>query len=460
MSTRNKLKINRMKYKAKRYIFSGRYIVRNALAVMVVATVIAFVVVILNLSGKKNDADDKSMIGEADEITSEVSTVDPADQGETLMLYPASMIGEIQTEELKQVIAEEQQVKVARKDVQALTNAKYDMSGKFLTERDSVNIREEADEKAEIVGRLFAGATGEVVEAGDKWTKISSGGVTGYVATNLILTDEKATEKVENYLASFAVIRDRVRVRMYGNATSDVYFVASVGEYFIVDDDRSTDKWTCIRLPDGSYGFVSTEYVSITDGIMAEAISTQDIEDLKQAKADYQELLATEKKLIEDATKELEGKKYASKAIASSSSLTNPGAGDGDGSTNVTQRVVTTTTTDLYLLAAIVYAESGSECYDAQLAVANVVMNRVRSGVYPNTISEVIYQPYQFTACKTKNFANALKDGGSSTALRAAQEAMAGINNVGACIGFKFPNAVNRSKVTYCVQYGKILFFY
>ena len=247
---------------------------------------------------------------------------------------------------------------------------------------------------------------------------------------------------------------------MYGNATSDVYFVASVGEYFIVDDDRSTDKWTCIRLPDGSYGFVSTEYVSITDGIMAEAISTQDIEDLKQAKADYQELLATEKKLIEDATKELEGKKYASKAIASSSSLTNPEAGDADGSTNVTQRVVTTTTTDLYLLAAIVYAESGSECYDAQLAVANVVMNRVRSGVYPNTISEVIYQPYQFTACKTKNFANALKDGGSSTALRAAQEAMAGINNVGACIGFKFPNAVNRSKVTYCVQYGKILFFY
>ena len=65
MSTRNKLKINRMKYKAKRYIFSGRYIVRNALAVMVVATVIAFVVVILNLPGKKDDADDKSKVGEA-----------------------------------------------------------------------------------------------------------------------------------------------------------------------------------------------------------------------------------------------------------------------------------------------------------------------------------------------------------------------------------------------------------
>ena len=457
------MKINRMKYKAKRYIFSGRYIVRNALSVMIVATVIAFVVVILNLPGKKDESADKAALGEMDDVSggAEVETVDPADQGETLMLYTPSMIGEINADQLKQVIEEEQQVKVSQKDVQALTNAKYDMTGKFLAEKDAINIREEASEDAEVVGRLFAGATGEVVEAGEKWTKVSSGGVTGYVSTDLILTDAAATEKVESYLATFAVIMDRVRVRAYGNATSEVYFLANVGEYFTVDKDKSTEKWTCIRLADGSYGFVSSEYVSVTDGILAEAISMQDVEDLKQAKEDYQELLEQEKKAVEDAKKQLEQRKNATTVAVTVNERNTDDAVLSESITGTrTENTVTTTTSDLYLLAAIVYAESGAECYDAQLAVANVVMNRLRSSVYPNTLSEVIYQPYQFTACKTRNFANALKTGGSATALRAAQEAMAGVNNVGDCIGFKFPNAVNRSKVKYCVQYGKILFFY
>ena len=52
---------------------------------------------------------------------------------------------------------------------------------------------------------------------------------------------------------------------------------------------------------------------------------------------------------------------------------------------------------DLDLLAAIVYAEAGDQDFTGQRLVADVVLNRVRSAAWPNTISGVVYQPGQFS---------------------------------------------------------------
>lgn len=52
---------------------------------------------------------------------------------------------------------------------------------------------------------------------------------------------------------------------------------------------------------------------------------------------------------------------------------------------------------DLDLLAAIVYAEAGDQDFTGQRLVADVVLNRVHSPAWPNTVSEVIFQPYQFS---------------------------------------------------------------
>lgn len=57
-----------------------------------------------------------------------------------------------------------------------------------------------------------------------------------------------------------------------------------------------------------------------------------------------------------------------------------------------------TNNSDLDLLARCVYAEARGEPYVGQVAIAAVVLNRVRHPEFPNTISEVIYQPYAFTA--------------------------------------------------------------
>lgn len=49
------------------------------------------------------------------------------------------------------------------------------------------------------------------------------------------------------------------------------------------------------------------------------------------------------------------------------------------------------------LLARVVYAESNTEPIEGQIAVAQVVLNRVRSESFPDTVSEVIYQERQFS---------------------------------------------------------------
>lgn len=57
-----------------------------------------------------------------------------------------------------------------------------------------------------------------------------------------------------------------------------------------------------------------------------------------------------------------------------------------------------TSNNDLYLLAKCVHAEARGESYVGQVAVAAVILNRVKSPQFPNTIAGVIYQPWAFTA--------------------------------------------------------------
>ena len=53
---------------------------------------------------------------------------------------------------------------------------------------------------------------------------------------------------------------------------------------------------------------------------------------------------------------------------------------------------------DIYLLAKCIHAEARGEPYTGQVAIGAVILNRVSSSKFPNTISGVIYQPYAFTA--------------------------------------------------------------
>ena len=113
---------------------------------------------------------------------------------------------------------------------------------------------------------------------------------------------------------------------------------------------------------------------------------------------------------------------------------------------------------DLYMIAAVVWCEMGNQSYENQLAVANVIMNRVNSDKYPNNVYDVIHQKSQFTVVGTDKFNKALTTGGSAMALRVAEEALNGINNVPGCIGFRFASGVDPNDPKYTII-GIIAYF-
>lgn len=93
------------------------------------------------------------------------------------------------------------------------------------------------------------------------------------------------------------------------------------------------------------------------------------------------------------------------------------------------------TNSDLYLLAKCVYAEARGEPYTGQVAVAAVILNRVASPDFPNTIADVIYQPWAFTA---------VNDGQISlepdqTAYNAARDALNGWDPTYGCLYYYNP---------------------
>ena len=93
------------------------------------------------------------------------------------------------------------------------------------------------------------------------------------------------------------------------------------------------------------------------------------------------------------------------------------------------------TSGDVALLARLISAEARGESYEGQVAVGAVVMNRVRSSAYPNTITEVIYQSGQFGPAMTGWLDSVLASGSyTDTAWQAAADALAGSNPIGDCM--------------------------
>ena len=129
---------------------------------------------------------------------------------------------------------------------------------------------------------------------------------------------------------------------------------------------------------------------------------------------------------IEEAARQEAAKKAAASASSSSSS-----------NVSSTQKSSYSAGADeVTLLAAIVEKEAGGSGYQGMLAVASVVMNRVRSSSYPDTVEGVIGQKGQFTG-GISGLSNIISRGPSSAAIRAAEAALAGEDIVGGKVSFR-----------------------
>ena len=123
------------------------------------------------------------------------------------------------------------------------------------------------------------------------------------------------------------------------------------------------------------------------------------------------------------------------RVLENGSSDSGSGSGSGSGSSS------DYTSSDIYLLARCIYGEARGESYTGQVAVGAVVLNRVKSSQFPNTISGVIYQKGAFTA---------VDDGQinltpNQTAINAAQDAMNGWDPTYGCLYYYNPATATSS---------------
>lgn len=263
-------------------------------------------------------------------------------------------------------------------------------------------VRAGGDENAEVVGKLYNGAVAEIVEVGDAWTHIISGNVDGYVKNDYCVTGEDAfAYAVENVETKAEIQTDGLRVRSEADEDGKILTAVSTGTTLTVDTAAETDdKWVAVKYGD-STAYVSADYVT-TDLALGEAVT---IEEEKAALA---------KKAAEEAK-----------------------AAQVSGTQTVQKESVAASVDEVTLLAALIQCEAGNEIYEGQLAVGAVVMNRVRSGRYPGSVSGVIYEGGQFTPAGSGAVASVAANGPKASCIQAAQEALAGADNTGGATSFR-----------------------
>lgn len=126
----------------------------------------------------------------------------------------------------------------------------------------SLNVREEPDTSAELVGKMQSDAGCEILETVGDWYKIQSGKVTGYVKAEYIITGDTAAARAEEVKKTIATVTTQtLNVRAEMNTECIKLALMPEGEELVVTADYG--DWVEIDL-DGEVGYVSREYVEIS----------------------------------------------------------------------------------------------------------------------------------------------------------------------------------------------------
>jgi spore germination cell wall hydrolase CwlJ-like protein len=279
---------------------------------------------------------------------------------------------------------------------------------------EAVNIRSEASEDSDIVGKLYKECAGRILENGSGWTKIETGKVTGWVRNDYLLFGADAKRLADSAVEKVATSKTScLRVRKEASQDAGIYDLLAEGDTIPVVEELG--DWVSVEFSDGTIGYISSEYVDISDEIG----KGETIESIK-AKEE------AERKAKEAANN---SKSAPAKSEGSSSS--------GEAAAVNYAAVASASYDDITLLAALIQSESGYECHEGQVAVGNVVMNRLRSGRFGNTIYSVINAKGQFSPAGSGKVAQICAQGPKASCIQAAQEAMAGINYVGGATRFR-----------------------
>lgn len=353
--------------------------------------------IVASLEQTENDVLDQALLADVAVEKTETQTVTVASKSE-------AAAGQEEKQAAKEVAEE------TEKETEKLSKTEQEWQDKVMADvEDFLCIRAKGDADAEVVGKLYPTSVATVAKQGKNWTKITSGDVKGYVKTEYLLFGSDAYANAKKVCKKYAHVQtDGLRIRSKANENAQVISVADKKDRLLLN--KKADKkngWVAVTVKAGN-GYVSADYVKVKLGT-TDAVSIA--EEIAAQKA----------------------KEAAERAAAVTAAASAPAA---------TQHAATSASVDdTTLLAAIIQCEAGSECYEGKVAVGAVVLNRVRSGSYANSISGVIYQSGQFGPASNGSLARVLASGNISSSCRqAAADALAGADPTGGKLSFHRAN--------------------
>lgn len=131
-----------------------------------------------------------------------------------------------------------------------------------VSSNDTLNIRSSASTSASIIGKMPAGSSATILSRGDKWTKIKTGTITGYIYNTYYVTGDA----VESYAKSLglskqATLKTNMNVRAEASVSSARIGGAKEGAVFTINSDNGT--WVSISF-NGRTGYLKKSYLNVT----------------------------------------------------------------------------------------------------------------------------------------------------------------------------------------------------
>lgn len=180
-----------------------------------------------------------------------------------------------------------------------------------------VNVRAEANEESEIVGKLYNKSVGTFMEEENGWYKIQSGNVEGFVKGEFCVTGKKAEALVDEVGEKIATVTTTtLKVRKEPGLDAEVLGLIPIEEELPVLEEK--DGWVKISIEEGE-GYVSSDYVSLrVDFVRAESKAEEEARLAKEEKARQEARAAASARIEENASKKSKDKQEAPIVYASS----------------------------------------------------------------------------------------------------------------------------------------------
>ena len=184
--------------------------------------------------------------------------------------------------------------------------------------------------------------------------------------------------------------------------------------------------------------------IADTDAEIARQKAYEEELEAQKAKEDaarQEEIRRQEEELINSQQPDASDNNANPDGTSTGDNTTGSDTSGGGTSDNGTSGGGTVNASDVAMLAALIQCEAGGESYEGKLAVGSVVMNRVDSSYFPDTVVGVIYQSGQFSPVASGRFAVVLSSGADASCVQAATEVLTGTRTLN-CLYFRRNNGL------------------